>query len=574
MSSSDARIRSSQHGGYNTAPSGGRLAAGRGMPAGKRNPAGPGHRGRRPLGKTQTPSRHSPKGERPGQERQQPGFAPSHRTTTCGAEPCVTSAPAGGRILRDAARRWHPGQAGPLPPRGGGPSRRSVPPEPPFPPWAPRRCLCTNTPAPARTARGSGAAATSTGGGSDRKRQKGGSPLPLQRLPAAAERGRSAGSAAPRGADGREERGSATGGTRPRPRSPPLGQTPARRPPGPTHTAPPWWTCCRPAVPRGAAERRPPGAVELPVPLPERCRCRRAAGRGAAGGRHRAGARLKGQRAWRPRRTASSGATGDLGCDGMWWGRGNRLVPGRSWDTAELVELGAAEPGDVDKRRRCPGLRRGWRCPRPAPRELQGAGTAVVARPGAVLGAPCDPGHGTGPLLPCPPALGSSCVPPAGSQVPPFPTCFHSAPSTPGPPRLSRGHKGCAQPQLCPSPSPDPSHGDCPRTKVGKSFVQLWWEYSNNNKTHLLQEKSFHCCASHQLPQCPDLTLPGLRNEQLDTSFLSETFHTGFLDPHTSEKDMWKQQYFISQDTGVLVFTHKKIHCNLLPSKCWAVKDK
>lgn len=109
---------------------------------------------------------------------------------------------------------------------------------------------------------------------------------------------------------------------------------------------------------------------------------------------------------------------------------------------------------------------------------------------------------------------------------------------------------------------------------MGKSFVQLWWEYSNNNKTHLLQEKSFHCCASHQLPQCPDLTLPGLRNEQLDTSFLSETFHTGFLDPHTSEKDMWKQQYFISQDTGVLVFTHKKIHCNLLPSKCWAVKDK
>lgn len=91
-----------------------------------------------------------------------------------------------------------------------------------------------------------------------------------------------------------------------------------------------------------------------------------------------------------------------------------------------------------------------------------------------------------------------------------------------------------------------------------RPLSNLWWEYSNNNKIHLLQEKLFHCCVSCQLPQRPDLSLPGLRNEWLAMSFFSETLQTSFSDPHASEKAMWKQQYFISQGMGVLMLHTKK----------------
>ena len=100
-------------------------------------------------------------------------------------------------------------------------------------------------------------------------------------------------------------------------------------------------------------------------------------------------------------------------------------------------------------------------------------------------------------------------------------------------------------PDCIPSPSPDPSYGYCPRshqcrTKVGWKD-QLWWEYSNNNIIHLLQEKLFHQCVSCQLPQRADLALPALRNEWLAMSFFSETFQSSFSDPHTAQKGMWKQ---------------------------------
>lgn len=101
-----------------------------------------------------------------------------------------------------------------------------------------------------------------------------------------------------------------------------------------------------------------------------------------------------------------------------------------------------------------------------------------------------------------------------------------------------------------------------------RPLSNLWWEYNNNNKIDLLQEKLFHCCVSCQLPQRPDLSLPGLRNEWLAMSFFSETLQTSFSDPHASEKAMWKQH---QPGHGSLDVTHKKVHCNILSSKFWAM---
>lgn len=54
------------------------------------------------------------------------------------------------------------------------------------------------------------------------------------------------------------------------------------------------------------------------------------------------------------------------------------------------------------------------------------------------------------------------------------------------------------------------------------------------------------------------MALPGLRNKQLAMVFFSETSQNSYSGPHTSEKGMWKQRYFISQGMGALMYTDKK----------------
>lgn len=515
------------------------------------NPAGTGHCGRWPVGKTQTPSLHSP-------ER----WAARARTTARLFSLHLTARPparwrrvrhlcsrrglhplghgAGRRGRLDLSRCGAAGEAGGL-------STNSQP-DPLFPPSAPRRCLCRRPELAARTARSSWGC-----GHQHRRRLRQKEPERRQPPPPAPPAGgrrrprQECGQRCPPGRRAGGRWGSAIGGTAPPAplRSAPLGQTPTRSPPGPTHTVPPWWTCCRPALPLGAAERRPPAATELPVAVPVPPPVPQGCGPGSGGRAGPGGSALKGAaRLAAAANTASAGTgcetgrgTWDLGRDAerkAGWRRGGPGAPAPAalWPRrgCHNVELGAAEPEDLDKRRRCPrgppgwpGLRKDWRCPRPAPRavprELHWARTALVALPGAVLGIRVIPDveqHCCSLASFSPSPLGSSCTAggrAGGASGPAFPTSFGRAPSAWDRPAFPEETRAALSPHCVPLLLQIPATVTAPGPRwVEKIFVRLWWEYSINNKSHLLQEKLFHCCASYQLPHRPDLTVPGVRN--------------------------------------------------------------
>lgn len=124
MSSNHALIRSRQHGGYNTRDQAETRRQGDASTWG--NPAGtPGTVAGGLWARHKDPADIHQKGERPRQEQHSSFHSVALQDHLQRRKACVTSALAGGSILRDRAQRWQKGQARPLPPWGGGRSRRS-----------------------------------------------------------------------------------------------------------------------------------------------------------------------------------------------------------------------------------------------------------------------------------------------------------------------------------------------------------------------------------------------------------------------------------------------------------------